>query len=478
MMIHMMDIERIVMFAGMGLAVAVGVFILWGPSPKPRRRGKVVGISNLGYTCFLNSLLQALAACPTFITWLQKQREKNNKCQFTAALVSAFEKINGHTDDLYGDVTTIEIITALGSQWSFAPGYQDAHELFHILLNALQAEIQTINRQGCLSDALPRNSVVVMDLKNSGDQIGFRSVSCNDIVSAERNPNSMNGFDTNCNNHMTISTPSISSHIPSEYKPGKILDRSSEMLSQLKRYDTENEEPIWNYLCKVSTYLPPIWNEVHPFSGLLTSQLQCINCNWKTPVRYDKLESISLPLPAFGPVLQWKHLTLIELFSRFVSSEVVHDVECDGCASRCDAVKTLTLGKLPKCLCIHIPRTTWSSSGRPIKRDDAILFSVTLILDPFTFIEAKKRLAKGDAQAMLLLTNQQSTNGKHKYQLQAVVEHRGSVDAGHFVCYRRGTKPGQWLYTSDSTVEHISLTDVLRANPYLLFYERIHELNP
>lgn len=115
---------------------------------------------------------------------------------------------------------------------------------------------------------------------------------------------------------------------------------------------------------------------------------------FQSPVRYDKLESISLPLPAPGSVLLWKQHTLIELFSRFVSSEIVHDVECDGCASRCDAVKTLTLGKLPKCLCIHIPRTTWSSSGMPIKRDDPVVFSDTLVLDPFTFIEAKKRLAK------------------------------------------------------------------------------------
>lgn len=472
----MMDVEKIAVFAGVGFAVAVGAFVLWGPSPRPKRRGKVVGISNLGYTCFLNSLLQALAACPTFITWLQRQRDKNEKCNFTTTLLSVFEKINGHTDDLYGDVTPIEIISSLGSLWSFAPGYQDAHELFHILLNALQAEIPPVNRQGCLSDALPRNSPAVIDHRGSGDPIGLRSVSCNDIVSAERNPNSIHGFDANCNNHMTTSTPSISTHIPSEYRPGKILDRSSEMLSQIKRYDAGNE-PIWSYLCEVSLLnMPPIWNEVHPFSGLLTSQLQCTNCNWKSPVRYDKLESISLPLSVPGSVLQWRQHTLIELFSRFVSSEIVHDVECDGCASRCDTVKTLTLGKLPKCLCIHIPRTTWSSSGMPIKRDDSIVFSDTLVLDPFTFIETKKRLAKGDAQAMLLLNNQHSAHGKHKYQLQAVVEHRGPVDAGHFVCYRRGTRPDRWLYTSDSTVENTSLTDVLCASPYLLFYERINEL--
>lgn len=43
-------------------------------------------------------------------------------------------------------MTPIEIISSLGNQWKFAPGHQDVHELFHIVLNALQAEIQSGSR--------------------------------------------------------------------------------------------------------------------------------------------------------------------------------------------------------------------------------------------------------------------------------------------------------------------------------------------
>lgn len=39
--IRMMDVERIAMFAGVGFAIAVGLFVLWGPSPKPRKKGNV-----------------------------------------------------------------------------------------------------------------------------------------------------------------------------------------------------------------------------------------------------------------------------------------------------------------------------------------------------------------------------------------------------------------------------------------------------
>lgn len=55
-------------------------------------------------------------------------------------------EINGFADDLYGNVTPIEIISSVGSLWNFGPGHQDAHELFHVVLSALDVEMQSANR--------------------------------------------------------------------------------------------------------------------------------------------------------------------------------------------------------------------------------------------------------------------------------------------------------------------------------------------
>lgn len=101
-----MDSERVILVAGItAVAAVVGTFILWGPSTaiRPRKRGKassylllsvemctnsigkyvcdsvlgtVIGLQNLGLTCYLNSLLQAMASCHYFVEWLNLQENK------------------------------------------------------------------------------------------------------------------------------------------------------------------------------------------------------------------------------------------------------------------------------------------------------------------------------------------------------------------------------------------------------------------
>jgi ubiquitin carboxyl-terminal hydrolase 16/45 len=66
------------------------------------------------------------------------------------------------------------------------------------------------------------------------------------------------------------------------------------------------------------------------------------------------------------------------------------------------------------------------------------------------------------------------------YQLVGLVEHSGSMSGGHYVAYVRGEKilkgeiHGQtWFYASDAHVKEVSLSEVMRNEAYLLFYEGV-----
>lgn len=74
------------------------------------------------------------------------------------------------------------------------------------------------------------------------------------------------------------------------------------------------------------------------------------------------------------------------------------------------------------------------------------------------------------------------------YRLVAVVVHHGGSHHGHFVTYRRGVRPdgtadlstssstlSSWFCMSDGHVTRVTLQDVLSAEPYMLFYEKMDE---
>lgn len=124
-------------------------------------------------------------------------------------------------------------------------------------------------------------------MKGSGDPSGLKSVSSyNDIATTQEDVPTTNGMDKNCDGYAAAPTKSICnlSNASLSVKPGMILARSSEIISGCggdRTLENGSFRP-WNSLCAIS--LPTISAysmELHPFSGLITSQLQCTECKWK-----------------------------------------------------------------------------------------------------------------------------------------------------------------------------------------------------
>lgn len=177
-----MESEKILMAAGVTVAAVVGAFVFWGPSGKciqntqlcntghshlhshthagsrlRQRRGQIAGLHNFGRTCFLNTLLQALAACPQFIAWLQLYNGATpDRKSLISSMLNTLEVVNGTHATLRGDPhspgAVLRALNTLG--WVIPQEEHDAHELFHVLLSSLEEEATRPQQVGCLSDAL------------------------------------------------------------------------------------------------------------------------------------------------------------------------------------------------------------------------------------------------------------------------------------------------------------------------------------
>nr|CAD7266627.1 unnamed protein product [Timema shepardi] len=135
--------DNIVLFATLVIGAAtLGIFVLWGPDlflPR-RKRGQVVGLVNLGHTCFLNTLLQALASCPQYIDWLQHNNKSGN---LTTSLHHVLQIVNGSDKDAEDPFTPSHLIRVLSKHgWVISSGQQDAHELFQVIMETLEEEMQ------------------------------------------------------------------------------------------------------------------------------------------------------------------------------------------------------------------------------------------------------------------------------------------------------------------------------------------------
>lgn len=456
----MMDRDQIILLASLTVfAVGVSAFVLWGPKiGSKRRRGPLIGLQNLGFTCFLNTLIQALASCYYFVEWLE---QCNGQGHVTDSLLRLLKILNNHEDymkDIDDPYPPNDVIDALKHHgWTISPGEQDAHELFHLFILTLEEEAQ--RSESSLTDCLSSNEESKEKVVNL-ETNGLLNQGDNETKKLIPNGNILNGpvLQRNNNFHMEGSDHG---------EPGAI--------KKLPNCDNNRN------------------TRSSPFCGLLTSHLGCTKCGFKS-VKYDKFDSLSLHLPVVGNM---GRSTLTQLLDKFVRTELISGVACDGCNEdgggsketiTSTSVKTLSIGKLPQCLCLHIVRTAMGPNSTPFKRQDYVEFPEYLVMDPYTrnsmIKNHKEEIGMVDAEIQLLNANSTTNPGtcNHLYRIKAVVVHKGSVDSGHFVTYRRGpigshtrhrcSLSSRWYYTSDADIRESTLCEALQATAYMLFYEK------
>ncbi|XP_043924457.1 ubiquitin carboxyl-terminal hydrolase 30 isoform X2 [Protopterus annectens] len=458
---------------GIAAALAAGIYVLWGPvtERKKRRKGLVPGLENLGNTCFMNSLLQGLAACPSFIQWLK---------EFTARYNTEPLQEPQHP---YLSVTLLKLLEALCNQEEGEDDVLDAGYLLEVL-RSYRWQISSFEEQ----DAHELFHVLTSSLEDEKDQQS-RVTNLFDVLSLENQP---------------------------EVDQKKLRCRSRGPLHPLPKH-WKSQHPFHGRLtsimvCKCCEQQCPVRYDT--FDSLSLSIPAAI---WGRPVTLDQCLLHFISSETIKDVV-------CENCSK--EEEKLHEQITEK--RRATFIKQLKLGKLPQCLCIHLQRLSWSNQGTPLKRHEHVQFSEYLSLDRYKYRASSRRSnqcrlnSKGSSESLFeekdctamkitvldqpndlkpLLLNgagpsailsspfatsplpfvSDFSSSVYLFRLMAVVVHHGDMHSGHFVTYRRSpqssknhvTSNMQWLWISDDSVRKASLQEVLSSNAYLLFYERI-----
>ncbi|NXK32618.1 UBP30 hydrolase, partial [Piprites chloris] len=457
---------------GAAAALAAGLYVLWGPmgGRRRRRRGLVPGLLNLGNTCFMNSLLQGLSSCPSFIRWLEEftaqyrtEQSKSQEHQHLSVtllqLLRALSCQEVTEDDVLDASCLLEVLRM--NRWQISSfEEQDAHELFHVLTSSLEDE----------RDRQPRVTHLFDVHSLEQPETTQKQISC----------------------RTRGSLPPVSNHWKSQHPfHGRLTS---------------------NMVCKHCEHQSPV--RFDTFDSLSLSIPAAV---WGRPMTLDHCLHHFISSESVKDVV-------CDNCTKIQAEGILNGQSIEN--QRTTFVKQLKLGKLPQCLCIHLQRLSWSNQGTPLKRHEHVQFNEFLVMDIYKYrVPVQKSSHKTpeetpgtkDGTAVKppeaeqtpgtkpLFMNGASSSSSflmspgtfplatfpecsaplYLYRLMAVVVHHGDMHSGHFVTYRRSPSPrgalavpGQWLWVSDDSVRRASLQEVLAASAYLLFYERVHGRAP
>ncbi|KAJ0233536.1 Ubiquitin carboxyl-terminal hydrolase 27 [Hirschfeldia incana] len=421
----------------------------------------VPGLQNLGNNCFLNVILQALASCKDFRSYLQW------------VIDDASETVSGQEDDEQFPLTLalsdlLQELCTVGRSQSVSSPRQVMLALAHYVKNF---------NLTCQQDAAEALLHLISSLQE-------------EIVVCYRPAKSSNLSDImfSRNLRMVATAP------------------SEEGLNDLKRWHKHLRGPFDGILgstlmcrtCSSQISLEFQFFHTLPLSPLLYSGssnivLGCTleNC-LKKFLGAEKVEN-------YFCHRCW-HVAAVKFLSVTRAAETdIEKVKSCGGDDKCDCkaslslqrmpwsnsysfiLKQLTIARFPKLLCIQVQRASLNMFGESVKLSGHIAFPLVLDLSLYSPSSIGLNIEKNE----YLNTEASSRNHGGLYRLVTVVEHFGMTGSGHYTVYRSVRVASQeegeeedceelrWFSISDSEVGRVSESDVRGAEASLLFYEKL-----
>ncbi|KAG0005779.1 Ubiquitin carboxyl-terminal hydrolase 33 [Entomortierella chlamydospora] len=222
------------------------------------------------------------------------------------------------------------------------------------------------------------------------------------------------------------------------------------------------------------------------FEGTLESRVRCLVCR-KQYIKEDKFFDLSIPIDKKTKIIDdtvddrnggkdkdggmlgsfvesiggWlsignKSIKLQDCLASFCATEELTGEDryrCTQCDALNDCRKTFRITQLPETLCIHLKRFRYDTYSSKIN---------TYVQFPLDDLDMTPFFKSNDPNELR----------NTKYELYAMVRHRGVVGGGHYIGYAKHVADNSWYEFDDTYVTKKSASDVAKMEAYILFYRR------
>ena len=186
------------------------------------------------------------------------------------------------------------------------------------------------------------------------------------------------------------------------------------------------------------------------FCGQLRSYVTCRTCKHRSSA-YDPFWDLSLPLPR-----RKSKCTISDCLRLFAGDEVLAGDDayyCGKCKKHRKSTKNMSIQRWPLVLCLHAERF----NGRGKLKTKVSFPCANLDLSSIESVISETAPANQAAPV---------------YQLIGVSNHMGSLHSGHYTADCLSPVSGEWMHYDDSRVTPTSVDELSTSTAYILFYAR------
>ncbi|VDK51986.1 unnamed protein product [Anisakis simplex] len=379
---------------------------------------KLRGLKNLGNSCFMNAVLQALNSVQMFRYFI---------CSLPPLVV----------DDIGGDGTETRTprYNTRSSMPNIASEKRPTNAFISEQLRRTLSEIDNgTNASGGAVNAYGPDALLSEFCKIAPRFRGFQQHDAHEFLRCLLD-----------RMHTELKSCRIPDWLLSEICDGGVrVGSSSHFLTTKRKNRLSNCEKA----CAISAM----------FEGTLQSQVTCLSCS-ACSNKHDPFLDLSLDIYVPSSGCRAGTVRLLDCMKRFFAKEELDSREqytCNNCDEKRPSTKQLFVKTLPNILCLHLKRFRWSNSSHRGKLDNMVDF-------PLTSLDMKSFMIHEDGDTSL--TNCGS-------ELGSMTSDRRSnrVSSGHYTCY--GRHGSHWYHFNDSSVKSCSEQSVAKQKAYILFYMR------